>query len=254
MNRIHATIILLFICALSVFAGDGKKQTDTTKVKEPLKVSWFYGGKIAFDTYKYNYTIAGNSYSQRINTFGISPKGGVFLGDKMLVGLALWYNTQVDGVPAFATTIKELEEYLKSVQNPKTTSNSFTVAPHFRYRLVAFWNNRLGIWGEARPFFTIDWVKSSIFTNTVRQYGCGFRIGPVITIDITPKFIFETSFDLLAIGWQGTYFKQNLEYDHQGVHHVLPVNYQDSNFGFSYGFNAKTLYNAIISVGIMKRF
>lgn len=253
MKKIIA-IIFLAICCNFISANGAETVTDSTKTKEKMKISWFYGGKIAFDTYRTSYSIGGNSYSQRTNTFGISPKFGIMMGEKMLVGLAVWYNTQTEGVPSFALTIKELEEYLKQVQTPKTITNSFTIAPHFRYRCAALWNQRIGIWAEARPFFAVGWVKSSVFTNTVRMFQYGVRVGPVVTIDITPKIVFETSLDLLAVGWSGSSFNQNLEYDYQGDHKILPVKYQDSGFSASYGFNINTLVNAIISVGIIKRF
>ena len=252
MNKFLSIIILAFCCT-NIFAKGTDAASDSTKTKEKMKISWFYGGKIAFDTYGTSYSIGGNSYSLRTNTFGISPKFGIMMNDNMLLGLALWFNTRTDDVPAFAFTIKELEEYLKQLQNPKTTTNTFTIAPHFRYLCAALWEKRIGIWAEARPFFSIGWVNSTVFTNTVRLYEYGFRIGPVVTVDITPKFIFETSFDILAAGWSGSYFNQNLEYDYNGTHNVLPVKYQDSGFSVSYGFNASTLFNAIISVGVIKK-
>lgn len=253
MNKFLSIIILAF-CCIPVFAKGVEAAPDSAKTKEKMKISWFYGGKIAFDTYKTTSSVGGTNHSQRTNTFGISPKIGIMMNDNMLLGLALWYNTQIEDVPAFASAIKELEEYLKHVQDPKTSTNSFTVAPHFRYKFAALWEKRIGIWGEARPFFSIGWVNSTVFTNTVRLYEYGFRIGPVVTVDITPKFIFETSFDILAAGWSGSYFNQTLEYDYRGVHNVLPVKYQESGFSASYGFNANSLFNAILSIGIIKKF
>lgn len=252
MKKLIAFIFLAFCCNF-ISANGAETVADSTKTKEKMQISWFYGGKIAFDTFRTTYSIGGSSLSQRTNTFGISPKFGIMLNDKMLVGLALWYNTQAEGVPSFALSIKELEEYLKDVQNPKTSTNSFTIAPHFRYKCLTLWN-RVGIWAEAKPFFAVEWVKSTVFTNTVRMYQYGVRVGPVVTVNITPKFAVETAFDLLAVGWSGTSFNQNLEYDYDGAHKILPVKYQDSGFSASYGFNVNTLANAIISIGIIKKF
>jgi len=250
MKRIVITLALLVVCGVSVFAEEAK--ADTTKTK--AKISWFYGGKVAFNTFKYNYSIGTDSYSQRINTFGISPKGGFFINDNMLVGLALWYNTQTQLLPVFATSIKELEDYLNSIQDPSTTVNTLTFAPHFRYRVAAIWEKRIGIWGEFRPAFSMEWIKSSAFTNTIPSYQYGVRLGPVITINVTPKMIVETSLDLFAIAWKGSSINSVVEYDEGKVHKTLPVNYHDSDLGVSYGLNFNSLLNAVFSIGIMKRF
>lgn len=253
MKRIVITITLLLLCSASIFAQEEiKVSADSTKAKP--KITWFYGGKVAFNTYNYNYSVGTDSYSERINTFGISPKGGFFINDKMLVGLAVWFNTTMEGIPSFVTSIKELEEFLKKNPNPRTVSNSLLIAPHFRYKFFSLWEDRLDLWGEFRPYYSLGWVKSNIFTNVIPVHQYGFRLGPVIGINITPKMSLETSFDLCAIGWQGSSINGTVEYTEGGVQKSLPLKYNDSNFGLSYGFNVNTLLNAIISIGIIKRF
>ena len=255
--RLVTLAVLVTTTMMTALAAETQDSTSmiahTTVEDIPLwKQKLYYGYN--FDIYFHNNTRADKTE----NGWSISviPELGWRVNERVYVGLRFG-GSYGDN---YATYMREGVDGKTYTESLRVLSGSWEVTPYCRYRLKAFFKDRLGIWMEAHLYTGMDFprvkdgqVNGTDYDGLMHSVTYGAQLSPVITFQFNKKTALQLYFSIMSLGYSGT------TYCYQDPKHGKYKEYSNDIIIFS-GRLSNLLSNQFtpglygIKIGVIKSF
>jgi hypothetical protein len=218
MKKISISILILLICQLSVSAQFNKGKL-------------YIDGSMSIGNYQIH--TDNNSISNKSSGFNFSPNIGLFVIDKLAVGLGFGYqNYYYSNTSDFYTsTTPEGVEYTVT----KTSTNKFNdISPTLFVKYFYPFNEKLSLslkasyahgWGnsniEDKATDSSTNIETVLYTDKPKDQSNYFKISPELQYMITPKFGMQLNFN--GFRYESTAKYQSQFYTYLGVDYSTAI-------------------------------
>lgn len=213
---------LFFFIALACLTGTAFASADTVKVDAPLKERlslkpdsafmalslkqrFFYGYN--FDIY-FHHDTRDEKKSNGVS-LSLTPEFGYKFSQKANIGLRFGgsYSSERTDYPIGTVDGATL------TRNIRVSSGAWEIMPYGRFRLKTLFNDKVGIWLEARLFTRMEYPRVTDGDSRGTDYDglkhtiqYGAQVSPVITYQFNRKSTFQVFFSILSLGYSGSAF------------------------------------------------
>jgi hypothetical protein len=175
------------------------------------KAQFFYGIQFGFFTDWGSETTKGQTPSAGGSSFNytLKPTIGYYFNDRLMAGVKFVYTSCSTNVGDGSFSPTNLRWILRNVMMGNGLDSdymSWKVRPYMRYNVLRLAKDKLKLWVELNGYIggkvprletkKLDWDSRSLIY--------GVQLHPVVTFDITDRFLVFTSLDILSIGYDGT--------------------------------------------------
>lgn len=176
------------------------------------KAQFFYGIQFGFFTDWGNET----NTSSKTSTTGTSsfnytlkPTVGYYFNDRLMAGVKFVYTScsTYKGESSFSPT--DLRWILRNVMMGNGLDSdymSWNVRPYMRYNVLRLAKDKLKLWVELNGYIggKVPRLENRQLDWNSRSLTYGVQLHPVVSFDITDRFLVYTSLDILSIGYDGS--------------------------------------------------
>lgn len=176
------------------------------------KAQFFYGIQFGFFTDWGSET----NTSSKTSTAGasqfnytIKPTLGYYFNDRLMAGVKFIYTSCSTTKGESSMSVTDLRWILRNVMMGNGLDSdymSWKVRPYMRYNVLRLAKDKLKLWVELNGYVggkvprletrKLDWNSRSLIY--------GVQLHPVVTFDITDRFLVFTSLDILSVGFDGS--------------------------------------------------
>jgi hypothetical protein len=185
-----------------------------------VNAQYYIGGSIGISDYSTKWA---DGDENTVLSFSVAPELGYSLTDKLDIGIALNFST-----------LKRTNMTVDAEGNSIDIKvNSFQFAPYIRYSLLTF--NKFAVLGKVQAFAGYEKQK---YTTEMTDMNWGANIYPILTYNLTDKFVLLSNLNFFSIG-----FSQNKRKD------------VATSTGFSFSADSNNLLNVgDITIGFAYKF
>ena len=175
------------------------------------RAQFFYGIQFGFftDWGRESSTGQSSGIASAFN-YTLKPTIGYYFNDRLMGGIKFVYTSCSSSEAPDQSVPFNLRWIMRNVMMGNgldTDYMSWRVRPYLRYNVLRMAEDRLKLWVELNGYFggkvprlgdrTLDW--------NARSLTYGVQLHPIISFDITDRFLIFTSLDILSIGYDGTH-------------------------------------------------
>lgn len=149
------------------------------------------------------------------NSFGIAPKIGFGLSEKLSVGAELNFSTSTFG---------------KTDKDNLTKTNSFGITPFVRYTFVEF--DKFGVLAEAGLPFIFNSGKSVVAGTSTKadpSHSFGLYVEPVLQYNVSDNFALECGLNFMSMNFTHSVAKDNDDDEYKGVDNRFRIGANTAN-------------------------
>ena len=171
---------------------------------------FFYGAQFGFYT-DGNSTVSGDDITRGASTYNVSikPNFGYFFNPKLVAGLKLdFINCSLVDNDSGSMSLFDIDYYAINLLMGNGLSRdymSFKVAPYLRYQVFSLFNDKVKLWAEVAGYMGMKYprnTKHELMPES-RSMIYGVDIHPLVSYDLTDKYMIYTSLDFLSFHWNG---------------------------------------------------
>ena len=182
--------------------------------------------------------------------YSLSPTLGYYFKPGVVAGLKFNYTncsyTSGDGFFSAASVNSMLMNLLMG-NGLESDYQSWKLSPYVRVRTFSLLDDRLGVWVEVDGYYGTHTPRTDGELNPDKAKTIfGVEIHPLVSFDVTDKYMLYTSLDYPSFSWDGSI---NRSAKKDGTVDAKRTN--------AFLFQAKPLIaaaNAVLNVGIMRKF
>lgn len=213
------------------------------------KAQFFYGIQFGFFTDWNNASsTSGKSTTVGASSFNytLKPTVGYYFNDRLMAGVKFIYTSCSTSISDEKSVPVNLRWILRNVMMGNGLDSdymSWKVRPYVRYNLVRLANDKLKLWVEFNGYFggKIPRLADKKLDWNSRSLTYGVQLHPIISYDITKKFLVFTSLDILSIGYDGSHYLEDATKQRSGSFYcqLNPLN---------------AIGEALLNIGIQRHF
>lgn len=183
----------------------------TLSLTTAAKAQFFYGIQFGFFTDWGSETAKESKSTLAASAFNytLKPTIGYYFNDRLMAGVKFIYTSCSTSASQDKSSPINLRWILRNVMMGNGLDSdymSWKVRPYARYNVLRLANDKLKLWVELNGYIggkvprtldkKLDWNSRSL------TYGV--QLHPIVSFDITDRFLVFTSLDILSIGYEGT--------------------------------------------------
>ena len=175
------------------------------------KAQFFYGIQFGFFTDWGSETTKGQSGASSGSSFNytIKPTVGYYFNDRMMAGVKFIYTSCSTSIGDGSFSPTNLRWILRNVMMGNGLDSdymSWKVRPYMRYNVLRLAKDKLKLWVELNGYVggKVPRLDNKKLDWNSRSLTYGVQLHPIVSFDITDRFLVFTSLDILSIGYDGT--------------------------------------------------
>lgn len=140
--------------------------------------------------------------------YTIKPSVGYYFTPRLVGGVKLIFADCKFNANDTASKTANLEYTAMNLLMGNGLDNNhlaWKVSPYLRYKAFSLFNDKFGIWAELNGYVGETFPREDgKLDKEGKKTTYGFLVHPLISYDITDKYMVFTSFDMLSLGWDGS--------------------------------------------------